>query len=77
MTEGIGFKLLFCVLVFGNLLVGGRRCVFRQRNLRDVEVAYGIRSVDTAVGAGHAFDIAAVQLACGSSLDRVAAFIKS
>ena len=43
MTEGIGFKLLFCVLVLGSLLVGGCRSIFRQGNLRDVEVAYGIR----------------------------------
>ena len=77
MTEGIGFKLLFCVLVFGNLFIGGCRSIFRQCNLRDVEVAYGIGAVDTAVGAGHAFDIAAVELACGSSFDCVAAFIKS
>lgn len=77
MTEGIGFKLLFCVLVFGSLLVGGCRSIFRQGNLRDVEVAYGIGAVDAAVGAGHAFDIAAVELACGSSLNRITAFVQS
>ena len=77
MTEGIGFKLLFCVLVFGNLLVGGCSCIFRQCNLRDVEVAYGIGAVDTAVGAGHAFDLAAVELALGNSLDRITAFVQS
>lgn len=77
MTEGIGFKFLFCVLVFGSLLIGGCCCVFRQGNLRNVKVAYGSRTVDTAVGAGHTFDIAAVELACGSSLNRITAFVQS
>ena len=74
MLQGAGAEppaQAFClagVLFVQSLVIGSGVGIPGQSYLGDVEIAHGARTIDTAVGASHAFNIAAINASVRGSL---------
>ena len=65
------------MLLVQRLLVGGGVSILSQGYLGNMEIAHSSGAVNTAIGAGHALDIAAVDAAILSLLHGLEAVIQA